>query len=51
MLFNSGKDIEFYALRLVELGQRLSKVMMATESNSTMQSDPVINIFRTFGTI
>jgi hypothetical protein len=49
MLLQCGKQIDFTGLRLLELGQRRSKVMMATESSRTLQSDPVINIFRTFG--
>ncbi|KAJ3000414.1 K(+)/H(+) antiporter [Globomyces sp. JEL0801] len=49
MFFQSNRGLDIYALRLVDLGQRMSHVMKATESSETMQSDPVINVFRTFG--
>ncbi|KAJ3308555.1 K(+)/H(+) antiporter [Boothiomyces sp. JEL0838] len=49
ILFSSPKTLEVYALRLIQLGERLSKVMLAHESSHTLQSDPVINILRTFG--
>ncbi|KAJ3271213.1 K(+)/H(+) antiporter [Terramyces sp. JEL0728] len=49
ILFSSPKALDVYALRLIELGDRLSKVMLAHESSHTLQSDPVINILRTFG--
>lgn len=37
-----------YALRLIELSGRMSKVMMAAQSSETLRSDAVINVFRTF---
>ncbi|KAJ3318845.1 K(+)/H(+) antiporter, partial [Boothiomyces sp. JEL0866] len=49
ILFSSPKTLEVYALRLIQLGDRLSKVMLAHETSHTLQSDPVINIVRTFG--
>ncbi|KAJ3271212.1 K(+)/H(+) antiporter [Terramyces sp. JEL0728] len=49
ILFSSPKALDVYALRLIELGDRMSKVMLAHESSHTLQSDPVINILRTFG--
>ncbi|KAJ3319156.1 K(+)/H(+) antiporter [Boothiomyces sp. JEL0866] len=49
ILFSSPKALDVYALRLIELGERMSKVMLANESSHTLQSDPVINILRTFG--
>ncbi|KAJ3267675.1 K(+)/H(+) antiporter, partial [Terramyces sp. JEL0728] len=49
ILFSSPKPLDVIALRLIELGQRMSKVMLAKESSHTLQSDPVINILRTFG--
>lgn len=42
MMFQSPNKVDFYALRLVELGQRLSKVMRATDASQTMQLDPVL---------
>lgn len=48
ILFGSSKKIDLYALRLVELGQRLSKVMMASETGHTMNADPVLNLLKTF---
>ncbi|KAJ1339631.1 hypothetical protein BSLG_005753 [Batrachochytrium salamandrivorans] len=41
-------NLSVYALRLVELTSRMSKVMMA-ESSETLRADPVVNVFRTFG--
>ncbi|KAJ3099248.1 K(+)/H(+) antiporter [Phlyctochytrium planicorne] len=37
------------ALRLIRLSDRNSTVMMATDADSTLRSDPVISVFRTFG--
>ena len=47
----SGKKIDMYALRLKVLDARYSSIMNASESNeqlSTIQADPVMNVFRTF---
>ncbi|KAJ3218655.1 K(+)/H(+) antiporter [Dinochytrium kinnereticum] len=37
------------ALRLIRLSDRHSTVMMATDADSTLRSDPVTSVFRTFG--
>ncbi|KAK6092032.1 K(+)/H(+) antiporter [Batrachochytrium dendrobatidis] len=49
MIAQSSTNLSVYALRLVELTSRMSKVMMATESSETLRADPVVNVFRTFG--
>jgi len=41
--------LEVHALRLVELTQRTSAVMMMAQTEETIRQDPVINVFRTFG--
>ncbi|KAG7447669.1 cation/H+ exchanger [Guyanagaster necrorhizus] len=41
--------ISIDALRLIELTNRTSAVMQSTESDSLLQSDSVLSIFRTFG--
>ncbi|KAK0207023.1 Sodium/hydrogen exchanger family-domain-containing protein [Desarmillaria ectypa] len=41
--------ISIDALRLIELTNRTSAVMQSTESESLLQSDSVVSIFRTFG--
>lgn len=51
MLLHSGRKIDYAALRLVELGARLSKVMMAAEINRSLNSDPCLKMFRTFGEV
>ncbi|KAL2920354.1 K(+)/H(+) antiporter [Polyrhizophydium stewartii] len=48
-LFGSASSgLSVFALRIVELSSRMSKVMMASESAATLRSDPVVNVFRTF---
>ncbi|KAH6591075.1 hypothetical protein BASA50_009075 [Batrachochytrium salamandrivorans] len=49
MMSHSSNHLSVYALRLVELTNRFSKVMMATEGSETLRADPVVNVFRTFG--
>ncbi|KAI8846863.1 Sodium/hydrogen exchanger family-domain-containing protein [Chytridium lagenaria] len=44
-------DMVVTALRLVRLSDRNSTVMIATDADSTLRSDPVISVFRTFGTL
>ncbi|KAK0461621.1 Sodium/hydrogen exchanger family-domain-containing protein [Desarmillaria tabescens] len=41
--------ISIDALRLIELTNRTSAMMQSTESESLLQSDSVVSIFRTFG--
>jgi Kef-type K+ transport system membrane component KefB len=51
MLHSSQRKLEFYCLRLIELGSRMSQVMMASESVNTMNSDPVMSVLRSFANV
>ncbi|KAJ3112600.1 K(+)/H(+) antiporter [Phlyctochytrium bullatum] len=42
-------SLTLVALRLIRLSDRYSTVMMATDADSSLRSDSVISIFRTFG--
>lgn len=48
---NSFRPVSMDALRLIELTQRTSAVMMSTEADYILQTDPVVSVFRTFGTL
>ncbi|KAI5817503.1 Sodium/hydrogen exchanger family-domain-containing protein [Pyronema omphalodes] len=43
------KPLEVHGERLVELTQRTSAVMQVSEVDELQQKDPVVNVFRTFG--
>lgn len=48
-IITSGyRQVDLFALRLIELGNRMSKLMMAADSGETLHADPVMNVFRTF---
>ena len=53
----SAKDVSFFrpvsvdALRLIELTERASAVMMSAEADYFLQTDPLVSVFRTFGTL
>jgi Kef-type K+ transport system membrane component KefB len=51
MLQSSPRQLELNCLRLIELGSRMSQVMMASESINTMNSDPVMSVLRTFANV
>ncbi|KAI8612023.1 hypothetical protein BC830DRAFT_605896 [Chytriomyces sp. MP71] len=40
-----------FALRLVKLDSRLSTVMQAAEHSDTVKEDPILSVFRTFGSL
>ena len=48
LLSHSEKKMELWGMRMIELEDRTSKVMMVTESVHTLKKDPVIGMFRTF---
>ncbi|TGZ85729.1 hypothetical protein EX30DRAFT_31588 [Ascodesmis nigricans] len=43
------RRFELYGVRLVELDQRMSTVMQVSEVGDLQNKDPVVNVFRTFG--
>ena len=47
----SPRGISMEALRLIELTERASAVMMSAESDYVLQTDPVVSVFRTFGAL
>ena len=48
---SSIRPISMDAMRLIELTQRTSAVMMSAESDYLLQTDPVVSVFRTFGAL
>lgn len=42
------RHLEVHGLRMLELTDRTSSVMQVTEGNDLSESDPVVNVFRTF---
>ncbi|RKO91147.1 Sodium/hydrogen exchanger family-domain-containing protein, partial [Blyttiomyces helicus] len=48
-MMNRAHPLTLSALRLIQLSDRTSTVMMATDTSETMAADPVLNVFRTFG--
>lgn len=46
--FSTTSQLEIHALRLIELTQRTSAVMMMQESQNTINCDPVVSVIRTF---
>ena len=47
----SPHPVSMEALRLIELTQRTSAVMMSAEAEFVLQTDPVVSVFRTFGAL
>ena len=48
---SSLRPVSMEALRLIELTERTSAVMMSAEADYVLQTDPVISVFRTFGAL
>ena len=48
---SSPHPISMDALRLIELTQRTSAVMMSAEADYLLQTDPAVSVFRTFGAL
>ena len=49
LLTSDHRPMKLHALRLIEMNDRASTFMMAADSTETMNADPVMNVFRTFG--
>jgi hypothetical protein len=47
-LLSSQANAKVHALRLIEMGNRMSSIMQATDGE-TIHQDPVMNVFRTYG--
>ena len=45
------RPVSVDALRLIELTERASAVMMSAEADYVLQTDPLVSVFRTFGTL
>lgn len=45
------RPVSLDALRLIELTERTSAVMMSAEADYILQTDPLVSVFRTFGTL
>lgn len=45
------RPVSVDALRLIELTERPSAVMMSAEAGYVLQTDPLVSVFRTFGTL
>jgi hypothetical protein len=48
---SSFRPVSMEALRLIELTERTSAVMMSAEADYVLQTDPVASVFRTFGAL
>lgn len=48
---SSLRPVSMEALRLIELTERTSAVMMGAEADYVLQTDPVVSVFRTFGAL
>lgn len=46
-----SRPVSVNALRLIELTDRTSAVMMSAEADYVLQTDPLVSVFRTFGTL
>ncbi|KAL7751075.1 K(+)/H(+) antiporter [Sorochytrium milnesiophthora] len=46
-----NRAMEIHALRLMELTSRTSALMRAAESSETVKADPIVNVFRTLGSM
>lgn len=51
MLCHGTRPIELVALRLIELGDRMSKIMMASDVGETLQMDPIMNVFKSISSL
>eukprot|EP00842_Homolaphlyctis_polyrhiza_P003499 jgi/Hompol1/414/HPOL_002987-RA len=49
LISKSAPGVQLYALRLMGLSDRFSKLMMANDTPQTLRRDLLINMFRTFG--
>lgn len=47
----SLRPISMDALRLIELTERTSAVMISAEADFVLQTDPIVSVLRTFGTL
>ena len=47
----SFRPVSMDALRLIELTERASAVMMSAEADYLLQTDPIVSVFRTFGAL
>jgi len=45
------RPVSMDALRLIELTERTSAVMMSAEADFVLQTDPIVSVLRTFGTL
>ena len=45
------RPVSVDALRLIELTERASAVMISAEADYILQTDPLVSVFRTFGTL
>jgi hypothetical protein len=45
------RPVSMDALRLFELTERTSAVMLSTEADYALQTDPIVSVFRTFGAL
>jgi len=45
------RPVSMEALRLIELTERTSAVMMSAEADYVLQTDPIVSVFRTFGAL
>lgn len=48
---SSFRPVSMDALRLIELTERTSAVMMSAEADYVLQTDPAVSVFRTFGAL
>ena len=48
---SSLRSVSMEALRLIELTERPSAVMMSAEADYVLQTDPIVSVFRTFGAL
>jgi len=48
---SSFRPVSVDALRLIELTERTSAVMISAEADYVLQTDPIVSVFRTFGAL
>ena len=48
---SSLRPVSVDALRLIELTERPSAIIMSTEADYLLQTDPLVSVFRTFGSL
>ncbi|KAI9209697.1 Sodium/hydrogen exchanger family-domain-containing protein [Polychytrium aggregatum] len=51
MIQNKLNPLTIHALRLIQLNDRTSSLLMASELDQTLRNDAILNVFRTFGTL